>query len=255
MRVRATVTSFGPILLSKVLGLNQTQESTLGLIFHWADQQGLPLLDLKDLRSVIHYLTSDEGKPQLKALGAVSTTTAGVILRALVNLEAEGADTFFGEPELEPADLMRVDATGRGIITLLELGTQAARPVMFSTFLMWVLADLFTTLPEVGDLDKPKLVFFFDEAHLLFTDASKAFFAAGGADGQTDPLQGRRRLLLHPATERRAQRRAEPARRPHPACAARVHPGRPEGPVENGANLSEDRRVRPGVCADFTRYR
>ncbi|MGZ8801498.1 MAG: helicase HerA-like domain-containing protein [Mycobacterium sp.] len=173
--VRATITSFGPILLSKVLGLNQTQESTLGLIFHWADLQGLPLLDLKDLRSVIQYLTSDEGKPQLKALGAVSTTTAGVILRALVNLEAEGADTFFGEPELEPADLMRLDASGRGIITLLELGNQAARPVMFSTFLMWVLADLFTTLPEVGDVDKPKLVFFFDEAHLLFTDASKAF--------------------------------------------------------------------------------
>jgi len=173
--VRATITSFGPILLSKVLGLNQTQESTLGLIFHWADQQGLPLLDLKDLRSVIRYLTSDEGKPQLKALGAVSTTTAGVILRALVNLEADGGDTFFGEPELEPSDLLRVDASGRGIVTLLELGAQATRPVMFSTFLMWVLADLFTTLPEVGDIDKPKLVFVFDEAHLLFTDASKAF--------------------------------------------------------------------------------
>ena len=98
--VRATVTSFGPILLSKVLGLNATQESTLGLIFHWADQKGLSLLDVKDLRSVIQFLTSDEGKPELKALGAVSTTTAGVILRALVNLEAEGADTFFGEPEL-----------------------------------------------------------------------------------------------------------------------------------------------------------
>ena len=173
--VRATISSFGPILLSKVLGLNQTQESTLGLIFHWADQKGLPLLDLKDLRAVIQYLTGDEGKPELKALGAVSKTTAGVILRALVNLEADGGDTFFGEPELEPKDLMRVDAQGRGIITLLEVGEQAARPVMFSTFLMWVLADLFTTLPEVGDLDKPKLVFFFDEAHLLFTDASKAF--------------------------------------------------------------------------------
>jgi DNA helicase HerA-like ATPase len=173
--VRATITSFGPILLSKVLGLNATQESTLGLIFHWADQKGLPLLDLKDLRSVITFLTSDEGKPELKALGAVSPTTAGVILRALVNLEAEGADTFFGEPELRPEDLMRVDAQGRGIISLLELGNQAARPVMFSTFLMWVLADLFTFLPEVGDVDKPKLVFFFDEAHLLFTEASKAF--------------------------------------------------------------------------------
>ncbi len=173
--VRATITSFGPILLSKVLGLNATQESTLGLIFHWADQKGLPLLDLKDLRSVIQFLTGDEGKPELKALGAVSPTTAGVILRALVNLEAEGADTFFGEPELEPKDLMRFDAHDRGVITLLELGAQAARPVMFSTFLMWVLADLFTTLPEVGDVDKPKLVFFFDEAHLLFNDASKAF--------------------------------------------------------------------------------
>jgi len=173
--VRATISSFGPILLSKVLGLNGTQESTLGLIFHWADQQGLPLLDLKDLRSVITYLTSDEGKPELKTLGAVSPATAGVILRALVNLEAEGADTFFGEPELDPKDLIRLDEQGRGIITLLELGDQAARPVLFSTFLMWVLADLFTFLPEVGDIDKPKLVFFFDEAHLLFTDASKAF--------------------------------------------------------------------------------
>jgi DNA helicase HerA-like ATPase len=173
--VRATITSFGPILLSKVLGLNATQESTLGLIFHWADQKGLLLLDLKDLRAVIQFLTSDEGKPELKNLGAVSPATAGVILRALVNLEAEGADTFFGEPELEPKDLMRLDAQGRGVITLLELGAQAARPVMFSTFLMWVLADLFTELPEIGDVDKPKLVFFFDEAHLLFTDASKAF--------------------------------------------------------------------------------
>ncbi|WP_099025826.1 helicase HerA-like domain-containing protein [Mycolicibacterium palauense] len=175
--VRATITSFGPILLSKVLGLNKTQESTLGLIFHWADQKGLPLLDLKDLRSVIGFLTGDEGKAELKALGAVSKSTAGVILRALVNLEAEGADTFFGEPELRPEDLIRLDAQGRGVITLLELGDHAARPVMFSTFLMWVLADLFTYLPEVGDLDKPKLVFFFDEAHLLFEDASKAFLA------------------------------------------------------------------------------
>jgi DNA double-strand break repair helicase HerA and related ATPase len=173
--VRATISAFGPILLSKVLGLNATQESTLGLIFHWADQQGLPLLDLKDLRSVITFLTSDEGKEQLKTIGGVSSQTAGVILRALVNLEADGGDTFFGEPEIDPADLLRVDAQGRGVISLLELGDQAARPVMFSTFLMWVLADLFTYLPEVGDVDKPKLVFFFDEAHLLFTDASKAF--------------------------------------------------------------------------------
>jgi DNA helicase HerA-like ATPase len=175
--VRATIASFGPILLSKVLGLNATQESTLGLIFHWADQQEpkLPLLRLRDLRAVISHLTGDEGKADLKDLGGVSAQTAGVILRALVNLEAEGADTFFGEPELKPENLLSVDDKGHGVISLLELGDQAARPVLFSTFLMWVLSDLFKSLPEVGDIDKPKLVFFFDEAHLLFTDASKAF--------------------------------------------------------------------------------
>ncbi|MET4048913.1 ATPase [Rhodococcus sp. 1163] len=173
--VRATITAFGPILLSKVLELNKTQESTLGLIFHWADKQGLALLDLKDLRSVITHLTSAEGKADLKGIGGVSTATAGVILRELVNLEADGGDTFFGEPELQTEDLLRVDGDGKGIVTLFELGAQASRPVMFSTFLMWVLADLFQTLPEVGDIDKPKLVFIFDEAHLLFADASKAF--------------------------------------------------------------------------------
>ena len=173
--VRATIASFGPILLSKVLGLNATQESTLGLIFHWAEQQNYELLDLKDLREVISFLTSDQGKAELKSLGGVSATTAGVILRALVNLEAEGADTFFGEPELKPKDLLRFDDQQRGVISLLELGDQAARPVLFSTFLMWVLSDLFKSLPEIGDVEKPKLVFFFDEAHLLFSDASKAF--------------------------------------------------------------------------------
>lgn len=173
--VRATITSLGPVLLSKILGLNPTGESTLGLIFHWAASKGLPLLDLKDLRSVINYLTSAEGKTELKTLGAVSPATAGVILRALVNLEADGAETFFGEPQLDPGDLLRVDEQGRGVISLLELGDQSTRPVLFSTFLMWMLAELFRTLPEVGDVAQPKLVFFFDEAHLLFTGASKAF--------------------------------------------------------------------------------
>ncbi len=172
--VRATVASFGPVLLSKVLGLNATQESTLGLIFHWA-KDNRPLVTLGDLRSVISHLASDDGKADLKDLGGVSSTTAGVILRALVNLGAEGGDTFFGEPKLDPQDLLRVDDQGHGIISLLEFSGQSLRPVIFSTFLMWVLADLFGVLPEVGDVDKPKLVFFFDEAHLLFTDASKAF--------------------------------------------------------------------------------
>ncbi|GGN13456.1 ATPase [Lentzea pudingi] len=172
--LRATVTSFGPILLSKVLGLNDTQESTLGLIFHWADSRGLPLLDTKDLRSVIQHLTSDEGKADLKGIGGVSGSTAGVILRALVNLEAQGGDRFFGEPELDPADLMR-QRDGKGVVSLLELAELQGNPALFSTFLMWLLAELFETLPEEGDVEKPKLVFFFDEAHLLFSNASKAF--------------------------------------------------------------------------------
>ncbi|MCK2241310.1 MULTISPECIES: helicase HerA-like domain-containing protein [unclassified Crossiella] len=172
--VRATITGFGPILLSKVLGLNETQESTLGLIFHWADSQGLALLDIKDLRSVIQHLTSDEGKADLSGIGGVSSSTAGVILRALVNLESQGGDTFFGEPELDVADLMR-QADGRAVINLLEIGDQQTKPALCSTFLMWLLAELFEHLPEEGDLDKPKLVFFFDEAHLLFDGASKAF--------------------------------------------------------------------------------
>jgi DNA helicase HerA-like ATPase len=172
--IRATVEGFGPILLSKVLGLNATQESTLGLIFHWAKGKR-PLVTLNDLRAVISHLTSDEGKADLKDLGGVSSTSAGVILRALVNLDAEGGDTFFGEPKLDPNDLLRNDDQGHGIISLLEFTGQSLRPVIFSTFLMWLLADLYTKLDEVGDIDKPKLVFFFDEAHLLFTDASKAF--------------------------------------------------------------------------------
>ncbi|WP_394359476.1 helicase HerA-like domain-containing protein [Amycolatopsis sp. SB7-3] len=172
--IRATITSFGPILLSKVLGLNETQESTLGLIFHWADQRGLALLDTKDLRSVITHLTSDEGKEDLKGIGGVSAATAGVILRALSNLEAQGGEDFFGEPELDVHDLMR-EADGKAMVTLLELDNLQSKPALFSTFLMWLLAELFEELPEEGDLDKPKLVFFFDEAHLLFNDASKAF--------------------------------------------------------------------------------
>ncbi|MBA3797861.1 MAG: DUF853 family protein [Geodermatophilaceae bacterium] len=179
--LRATVTSFGPILLSKVLGLNDTQESALSLIFHWSDQNGLALLDLADLRAVIGYLTSDEGGKELKGLGGVAKSTAGVILREISELAAQGAEDFFGEPELDTADLLRVsegDIPGRGIINLLELADLQNRPALFSTFLIWLLADLYEELPEVGDLDKPKLVFFLDEAHLLFKGASPAFLDA-----------------------------------------------------------------------------
>ncbi len=173
--VRATITSFGPTLLAKVLGLNATQESSLGLVFHYADKRGLPMLDLKDLRAVVQHLTSAEGKADLKELGGLSSATAGVILRQLITFSDQGADVFFGEPELDTADLLRTSPDGLGVISCLELPAVQDRPKVFSTFLMWLLADLFHDLPEVGDVDKPKLVFFFDEAHLLFDDASKDF--------------------------------------------------------------------------------
>ncbi|MET8832145.1 helicase HerA-like domain-containing protein [Streptomyces sp. NPDC004610] len=176
--LRATVTSFGPVLLSKVLQLNQTQEQSLGLIFHYADQKGLELYDLKDLRAVVAFLTSDEGKSELKAIGGLSTATAGVILRALTAFEGQGMGDFFGEPEFDTAEFLRTAPDGRGTVSVLELSAVQDRPRLFSTFLMWLLADLFHDLPEVGDADRPKLVFFFDEAHLLFNDASKAFLDA-----------------------------------------------------------------------------
>ncbi|MGW9113635.1 helicase HerA-like domain-containing protein [Microbacterium sp. NPDC055683] len=176
--VRATVTGFGPLLLSKVLGLNDTQESSLGLVFHYADEKGLPLVDLADLRAVLQYLTSDEGKGELKGIGGISAATAGVILRELVAFAEGGADVFFGEPEFDVQDFLRTAPDGRGIVSLLEVPGVVDRPQLFSTFLMYLLAELFELLPEVGDADKPKLVFFFDEAHLLFRDASKDFLAA-----------------------------------------------------------------------------
>ncbi|MCX4846587.1 helicase HerA-like domain-containing protein [Streptomyces sp. NBC_00893] len=173
--LRATVTSFGPVLLSKVLELNQTQEQSLGLIFHYADSKGLELVDLKDLRAVVAFLVSDTGRAELKGIGGLSTATAGVILRSVTAFEQQGAGDFFGEPEFETAELLRQAPDGRALVSVLELAAVQDKPQLFSTFLMWLLADLFHDLPEVGDLDRPKLVFFFDEAHLLFDGASKAF--------------------------------------------------------------------------------
>jgi DNA helicase HerA-like ATPase len=136
------------------------------------------MLDLKDLRAVLTHLTSDEGKAELKNIGGLSASTVGVILRTLITFADQGAEAFFGEPEFDTADLLRVNQDGRGVVSLLELPNLMDRPAVFSTFLMWLLADLFHELPEVGDVEKPKLVFFFDEAHLLFDDASKAFLDA-----------------------------------------------------------------------------
>ena len=173
--VRAEISDFGPILLARALSLNTTQEQALQLIFAWADGQGLELVDLPDLRAVISFLTSDEGKDELATIGGVSKATAGVILRALTALESQGGGQFFGAPGFDTADLMRMDSTGRGIISLLGVGDISSRPALVSAVIMFLLANLFATLPEVGDAPRPKLVFFFDEAHLLFADATKEF--------------------------------------------------------------------------------
>ncbi|WP_175953591.1 helicase HerA-like domain-containing protein [Schaalia sp. Marseille-Q2122] len=172
--VRTRISDFGPILLSRALSLNTTQEQSLQLIFLWADKQGLDLVDLSDLRAVITFLTSDEGKEELDGIGGVSKATAGVILRTLSTLEAQGGADFFGEPAFDTTDLMRT-VNGRGIISLLGVGDIGQRPNLISAVIMWLLANLFSDLPEVGDVDAPKLVFFFDEAHLLFADATKEF--------------------------------------------------------------------------------
>jgi uncharacterized protein len=144
---------------------------------HWADTRGLALLDLKDLQSTIAYLVSDEGKAELQGIGGLSAATAGVILRDIVSLQSQGADAFFGEPAFDVTDLLRTAPDGRGVVTALELPGVQDRPALFSTFLMWLLAELFQVLPEVGDPEKPKLVFFFDEAHLLFHEASDDFLS------------------------------------------------------------------------------
>jgi hypothetical protein len=173
--VRATVSDFGPQLLGKVLGANETQEQSLSLVFRFADERGLPLLDLSDLRALLQHLDSKEGKAELEGLGGVSKQTVGVLLRALAQLEDGGGNEFFGEPQLAIEDLLRTAPDGRGVISCLELPAVQDKPALFSTALMWLLAELFEELPEVGDQPKPKLVFFFDEAHLLFADATDAF--------------------------------------------------------------------------------
>jgi hypothetical protein len=175
-QLRATVSSFGPLLLAKVLGLNETQSSVLAMVFKYCDDRKLLLLDFADLRAVLQHLAGD-GAAELEDYGGMSKATVGVLLREMVELEQQGAGAFFGEPEFDLDDLIQVERDGRGLVSVLELQDCQDRPALFSTFLMWMLARLYLTLPEAGDLDQPKLVFFFDEAHLLFRDASKDFLA------------------------------------------------------------------------------
>jgi len=173
-RLRATVSEFGPVLLSKILGLNDTQGGFVAMIFKYCDDSKLPLLDLKDFIKVLQYV-SDEGKAELeKSYGKISTTSTGTILRKVIELQQQGADVFFGEKSFEVDDLMRIGDDGRGMISIVRVTDLQDRPKLFSTFMLQLLAELYATCPEEGDVDKPKLVMFIDEAHLIFQEANEA---------------------------------------------------------------------------------
>jgi hypothetical protein len=175
--VRATITEMGPLLTARLLELNDVQEGVLNIVFRIADEQGLLLLDLKDLRQLLQYVAEHADK--LKTLyGNIAPSTVGAIQRNLLTLENQGAANFFGEPALDINDFLRKDRDGRGVVNIMAADKLMRSPRLYATFLLWMLSELFETLPEVGDLDKPKLVFFFDEAHLLFDSAPKALLDA-----------------------------------------------------------------------------
>ena len=174
LRLRATVLEFGPVLLSKILELNDTQSSFVSLIFKYCDDVQLPLLDLKDFKRVLQFI-SNEGKIEIeKTYGSISTTSVGTILRKVIELEQQGADKFFGEKSFEVDDLVRVDEQGRGVVSIIRLVDLQDRPKLFSTFMLSLLAEIYFSFPEEGDLPQPKLVILIDEAHLIFKEASKA---------------------------------------------------------------------------------
>ena len=174
VQLRATVSEFGPILLSKVLGLNDTQQGFVAMMFKYCDDNKLPILDLKDFIKILQF-AANEGKPEIeKTYGKISTTTSGTILRKVIELQQQGADVFFGEKSFEVEDLMRISDDGRGVISVLRLMDMQDKPKLFSSFMLQMLAELYATCPEEGDMDKPKLVLFIDEAHLIFNEASQA---------------------------------------------------------------------------------
>ena len=174
LRVRATVSEFGPVLFSKILGLNETQSGMVALIFKYCDDNQLPLLDLKDVKRVLQYL-GDEGKEELtKTYGTLSSASVGTIMRKIVELEQQGAEVFFGEPSFDVEDLCRTNPKGEGIISVLRVTDIQDKPKLFSTVMLQLLAEIYATFPEAGDVKKPKLCLFIDEAHLVFAEASKS---------------------------------------------------------------------------------
>lgn len=174
VRLRATISEFGPVLLSRILDLNDTQSGIMALIFKFCDDQKLPLLDLKDLKKVIQYITNEDKEAIEQEYGRVSTASTGAILRKLIELEQQDAELFFGETSFDIKDLMRIDENGNGYVNILRLNDIQDKPKLFSTFMLSLLAEVYNTMPEQGDSGQPELVIFIDEAHLIFKEASKA---------------------------------------------------------------------------------
>ncbi len=177
VRLRATVSEFGPVLLSRILDLSETQSGIVAVIFQYCDDNKLPLLDLKDFKKILQYATQEGKKEFTEAYGRISTASTGAILRKIVELEQQGADLFFGETSFDTQDLLRIDENGRGYINIIRLTDIQDRPKLFSTFMLSLLAEIYSTFPEQGDSDRPELIMFIDEAHLIFNEASKALLS------------------------------------------------------------------------------
>ena len=242
--IRTTISEMGPLLLSRLLGLNETQEGVLSIAFKWADDNGLLLLDMDDLQQTL-IACAENASELATSYGNISKASVGTIQRQLLAFESQGADRFFGEPAFEINDFIRCDENGKGVVNVLAADKLMQSPKLYATFLLWLLAELFEALPEVGDPEKPVLVFFFDEAHLLFEDAPEALYRQGRAGRPPDPIQGRRGLFHNsqnpidiPGEDRRA------ARQPGAARPARLHPARSESDQGGCRDFPDQSRSR-----------
>ena len=235
--VRATISEMGPLLISRILNLNDTQAGVLALVFKIADDNGLLLLDLKDLQAMLQHV-GDSAKDFQTQYGNISPASIGTIQRSLTALQQQGGDKFFGEPALNLDDLLQTDTSGRGVVNILAADKLMASPQLYATFLLWMLSELFEKLPEVGDPEKPKLVFFFDEAHLLFNDLPSTLQAKIEQVIRLIRSKGVGVYFVTPESSGRARSRAGTTGQPGAARAPRLHSQGSESRTRGGADVS-----------------
>jgi hypothetical protein len=240
--VRTTIPEMGPLLLSRLLDLNETQTGVLNLVFKVADDNGMLLLDLKDLRAMLQYVGDNAAQFKTK-YGNVSPASIGSIQRALLKLEGQDGERFFGEPALDLDDLMQTDSSGRGVINILAADKLINAPQLYATFLLWLLSELFERLPEVGDPEKPKLVFFFDEAHLLFNDAPQDFAGKNRAGYPLDSLKRRGRLFRHTESTGHSRCRSRSISEPRATCTASVYTARSESGQSGAQTFRQNKDI------------